>query len=404
MSFAHPNAAFGRQYRFQDERNLPEYNSIQFYYRFEEGKGGNIFKDNIFIDSTDPLSYGANLVTNPGFDGAYVAGVAPSWTIDAGVTATEDVDDVDLTPAQRLTNMNGFAQAFRQTPIALTIGSIYYVQFGVRRISGAGNLNVKCDGLSTTSFDIANADLNLADPNAYVVGHFYGIATAATTQFEFTASATTLVIELTQVQINLVGGGNHMVMEHSLYSNADRGDNYYEFDGTTDFAKITDARQSNMDLGSSWSSVAIMRADSDGLSASKWLGTGSQRSWQAPRTTALRRLVTFWSHNGSTVSNTQTNNNTVPAYPWTDYLCIGMSFAAGVVTFYKNGVLQANLSSSISGTTIFNSTAAADLGRDEAATLYFDGRLGKQILWNGAALTAYQHRQVFNILRTDYGI
>lgn len=405
MPYAHPYSGVGRHYRYQDERNLPEYNAIQFYYRFEEGIGENRFKDNIFFDATDPPTYGANLVTNPGFDGTYVGGVAPNWSIDVGVTATEDVDDYDSTPAQRLTNLNGFTQAFYQTGIPLTVGNIYYVQFGFRRISGNGNLQIKCDGLSATSFDIANADLNLVgDPDAYVVGHFYGIASAASTQFELTSTDTSLVIEVTLVQINEVGGGNHMVMDHDLYSNADRGINYYDFDGSTDYAQIKESRQTNLDMGTKWSTLAIMKADSNGLSASKWLNTGNQRSWQAPRVTGARRLLVNWSHNGATTSNVQTADNTVPAYPWPNYVCIGMSWDAGTVTFYQNAVLVPNFSSSISGTTIFNSTASPNLGRDEAASIYLNGRLGKQVLWNGVALTAYQHRQAFNILRTKYGI
>jgi hypothetical protein len=56
-------------------------------------------------------------------------------------------------------------------------------------------------------------------------------------------------------------------------------------------------------------------------------------------------------------------------------------------------------------TSVFNSNTITYIGRDaNGAGFFLDGRLGKQILWNGAALTPAQHSQVFNILRTDYGI
>lgn len=403
MPYAHPYAGISRQYRFQDERNLPEYDAIQFFYRFEEGLETGLSINNIFFDNTDRPTYGADLLTNGTMDGVYVAGVAPSWAIDVGVTATEAVDVIDAGGAQRLTNLSGSGQAFKQTGIAVTDGNIYLVTVNLRCTTPAGTLSISLNGASDTSaFTIDTAGLNPASGYARI--SFFIIAAAASTDLKITCNDTSMVAEIGSCTLKNVGGGNHMVMKHSLYTRTDRGENYYDFNGSSDYASITDTRQTSMDLGTKWSSVAVMKVDSDGRACTKWTAAGNQRGWEALVTLSNRSLATYFSHNGTSTNTRATAINALPAYPWASYVCCGCSFDNGTVTFYINGVLIPTTTIIGAGTTVFDNTSEAYIGRDSSAGLFFDGRMGKQALWNNAALTAAQHRQVFNILRTDYGI
>ena len=413
MSFSLNRQALGgmkNNYTTEELANIPEYDSIQFLYLFNEGTEADIEMHNIVFDRKTPATYGASVATNSELDGTYVAGVAPDWSIDAGVTATETTDDINATPAQLLSNLNGAGQAFRQTGITITDGQIYIVEAGLRCNSGAGNVAISFDGMKdTATYSVSTA--NLAPVTGYSVIKFFVVANGASTIFQLTADSVGIELEVSQMSLKPVGGGNHMVMNHSLYDRSERGDNYYDFNGTDHYFAIDEARQSNLDLQNKWSCVTILRVDGaqNGSLTSKWNAVGNQRGWQAFRVlTANRRLETYWSSTGTNAISQVSANNTIPAHPWASYACIGTSFNEGVVTFVLNGVLLTNGSSVGTGTTIYDNTTDVLMGAAYNPTgdlaAFFEGRLGKQIIWSGAALTLAQHKHVFNILRSAYGI
>ena len=392
-----------RQLLADGKLRLPEYNAIQFFYQFHEGVEPGISANNIFFDSKSTPTYGSDVLTNGDLNAPYTAGVASGWAIDAGVTATQAVDVQDGGGAQQLTNLNGAGQAFRQTGIAITTGNIYLVTVNLRCTTPAGTLSISLNGMTdTTAYTANTVSLNPAD--GYTQIRFYTIAASGTTNLQITCNNTAMVCQIGSITLKNVGGGNHMVMKHSLYTASDRGDNYYKFDGVSDYASITDTRQSNMDLGTKWSSVAIMKINSDGRACTKWNATGNQRGWEACVALGTRQLATYFSTNGIDTNTRTTAVNTLPAFPWTDYMCVGCSFDNGTVTFYINGVNSPTTTVTGAGTTVFNNTSDAYIGRDSGGTLFLDGYMGKQALWNGIALTAAQHKQVFGILRTEYGI
>lgn len=407
MAYATPyNQIMSRRPLYDNQRNLPEYGAIRFIYNFEEGVDSVPSMKNILFDSRTPATY--SLTLQELFDGTYTAGVEADWTADAGVTATESSDDAGGS-AQRVTNMNGFAQALRKTSaVAITTGNIYRIEFAIKKISGNGTFQVRVDGFSATSFDVSDSDL----PTGFKPIYFYGRATAATTNIEITSDNATLSVDIAQFLIVEVSGGNHMVMDHNLYSRSGRGVNYYDFDGATQYFRIDDSRQTSLDMGTKWSCAAVVKMDANVTSVitSKWNPTGAQRGWQSFRVAqnVNRKLQTFWSQNGSSVTSQDSANNVVPAAtPWVSYACIGLSFDNGTVTFYYNGVAVANGAKTGTDTSIFNNTAPAIMGMvyDAAGnpSVFMNGKIGKQIIWNGAALNAAQHTQVLNAVRSGYG-
>ncbi len=409
MPYPHPYRCFSRKTRLQDDRNIPAYSATQFIYYFEEGVDNSVSMNNILIDSRYMPVIGAEVVTNYDFEGTYVGGVAPSWTVDAGVTASESTDDAGG-KAQRLTNMNGFAQAMRQTLAGLTVGQVYRIEFTPKYISGAGTLRLRATGFSSTSFDVSNAKI----PTGFKAVYFYGVATAASFDIEITSDNTALTVDIAQVTVKAYGGqGNHLVMDHNLYSRSSRGVNYYDFDGATQYFYIKDTRATGLDMATKWSYLAIARWDASatGVLASKFNPSGNQRGWQASRfQSGSRRLETYWSSNGTATANTIGTTNVLPAPPWATYRCVGHSFDGTSLTptsHYLNATLTTNASTN-AGTAIFNNTSDMRIGTHFDGvgnpTLYFNGRIGKMIIWSGVALTASQHRLAFNLLRSGYGI
>src|SRR3990167_139492 len=397
-----------KEYANEQAAIIPDYGFTQFQYLFREGTESTRSLNNIFFDSKSPPTYAS---TFSGNFATYTGGVADGWTADVGVTATESSSGG--IPTQRLTGLNGFSQAFRLTSAVtgLTNGYIYYFSVGVKKISGAsGNVQIRWDGIvsGTTTLTVTNANL---DTGNFSPHYFYAIMDGTTTNIEVTSDDPTLVIEINNCMMQEVGGGNHMVMPHDLYSRASRGSNYYDFDGTSMYALITEERQSNLDLQNKWSCACIVRLDGaqNGVVTAKWLPTGGQRGWQSFRfSTANRRLEAYWSSTGGNVNSQFSANTIYDAQPWSGFKCIGMSFDNGTVTFYVNGKLQANGASSGTGTTIFNNTSDAFMGMvpqaDGSPGAFYEGPLGKQIIWSGSALTAAQHSQVFAILRHGYTI
>lgn len=388
---------------------IPDYGFTQFQYRFAEGTESARALNNIFFDSKNPPSYTG--IANESFAGTYTAGVCNGWTADAGVTATESSSGG--LPVQRLTGLNGFAQAFRKTAAVtgLTAGRIYYLTISVKKISGAsGNVQIRWDGMVNGSTAISATNANL-DTGGFSPHYFYGIASGTTTNVEITSDDATLVIEIQNMIVQEIGGGNHMVMYHDLYDRAARGSNYYDFDGSTMYAIIKDSRQANLDMGTKWSCATIVQLDGPqtGVITTKWNPVGNQRGWQSFRfNTTNRSLEAYWSNTGGNINSQFSANNVIPAQPWSGFKCVGMSFNNGVVSFYVNGVLVANGASSGVGTTVYDNTSDAFMGMVPNSAgnpaSHFEGKLGKQVIWNGSALTAAQHAQVFNILRHGYAI
>lgn len=411
MPFATPyNQILARRYSAENQRNLPDYGAVRFIYNFEEGADNNVSMNNILFDSRTPATYGSELVTNGTFEGTYVGGVAPSWTAAGGVTATES-SDASEGKVQRLTGLNGFAQDLAaSSAITITSGSVYKVSMRLKKVSGSsGAFQIKFDGLSSTAYSIANGDIPLDFKDAY----FYGVAQSASTNIEITSDDPTLVIEVALISLVEVSGGNHLVMDHNLYSRAGRGVNYYDFDGATQYFYIKDSRQSGLDIAGNWSYAAIGRVDAAAtmVPMSKFNPIGAQRAYQGLRfNNGSRRYETYWT-NGGGVNSALGANNALPAAPWARYYFMSMSFtaaAASPLAFYLDGVSSA-VASSPAGTAIMNASCDFRIGAHfdnatGAPTLLWNGRLGKMVIWNGTALTASQHLQVFNILRTGYGI
>jgi len=410
MPYAHPYAAFGRQYRAQNNRNIPEYNAVVFEYKFEEGNATAGSMRNILFDSKNPASIGANLVTNEEFEGTYVAGVAPDWTVDAGVTANEEVVGGLEGSSQQLTDCNGTAQGLHSATITVVAGKIYYFEIGVRKNAGAGNLQIQVtnmNGMATNTYDISNADMG-AQTTKF---SFYLVANNTTSTITITASATTLDFTVVDVFLREIGGGNHMVMDFTLYDESARNAVSYDFNGVDHYFYIEDSRQSGLEIGNSQLSFAcIAKLDTAGPGHlfSKWKNTDFSYVWSFEGSRFFRQYV---STNGAA---TQDYRGTFTfAVPMASYIFAGTAYDTpnGLARMNINGVAETVAYSAgppLTIVTLKNNAYRTAIGASFNATPvpanFVNGRVGKLVCWKGAYLTNSQFIQVYNILRTTYGI
>lgn len=415
MPFTHPLRAISKRYDKRRTRSLPAYDSVVAEYRFEEGLAPTGSMNNIFFDSKNPpVISSTNLVVNGDFSGTYTGGIAPNWTADVGVTASEDINESGG-PAQRVTTMNGSAQALRRSASdPLVVGDIFKISVRVKRNAGAGNLQLRCDTINGmtggATYDIPNSAMPVG---VWATFYFYGTAAFAGNDVIITANNTALDVTISNFAINEVEGGNHLVMDFNLYDEASRGVNFYDFNGADEFARLHNNRQVGLNISQDLSFVAICKLDVDqtGVLFSKWNPQGNQRGWQAPRVTStgtFRRYETYWSHNGTALNTQASLDNSAPAtIPWSNWQSIGMTKSNQTVQFYQNEASLANGASSITSGVIFSNTSSAIMGATLNTSgnpiVFFNGRIGKVVVWANTVLTRQQYLQAFSFLRSSYG-
>jgi len=389
---------------------IPEYEAVVFEYKFDEGNAANnVSMNNIFFDNRTPATFGAELVTNSEFTGTYVGGVAPDWSVDAGVTASESTGELGQ-QVQRVTDMNGVSQGLQGTALTLTTGSIYVIDVDVKKISGTGSLQIQLDGMvgMTGTYDVAGASIPTANP---IHIKFYAVANSNTSSVTITADDTSLELDVYSVQAKEVGGGNHMVMDFDVYDEANRYINYYDFNGVDQYAYITDARQAGLDMGTSQTSYAtIFQMDTAGPGHifGKWKNGDFSYlfTFESPR--FFRQYV---SANGITVQNFR--GSTVFTVPMTSFSFFGTSYDTpnGIGKMNINGVAESLIYSVGPPLTIinhknnsFHTAISASFDGSNNPTNFVNGKLGYVLCWKGVALDQAQLTQVYSLLRSSYGI
>jgi len=85
---------------------------------------------------------GTEIITNPGFEGTYVSGVAPDWTKDGTPTVSEETTYIHGgSSAQKILNTDSFANSIKQGPFGEN-GKTYEVTAYVMRTAGTGKADI----------------------------------------------------------------------------------------------------------------------------------------------------------------------------------------------------------------------------------------------------------------------
>lgn len=392
---------------------IPEYDSVVIQYDFNEGQSTNAGSmNNIVFEKKTPAVIGSEEVTNHNFTGTYSSGVAPDWSVDVGVSASEDSNALGE-QTQRVTNMNGVSQGLQGTSLTLTAGNIYVVGIEIVKNSGAGNLQIQLDGMNgmTGTYDIANADLN-ANYTAY---KFYVVASANSSSVTITADNTALDVSIDKFSVRDVGGGNHMVMDHNLYDRSSRDSVSYDLNGVDQYFYIEDARQTNLDFGSDQFTIACVAqagANANGTDLIAKNKNGDAAFSLRRESSFLRQFVNDTGGVGA-FENYRSPNPSLPALPASNYefLCSGYDTPNGLARMNINGsdqTLTYSVGPPLTVTSLHDTSYRASIGASfdglNNATSFFDGRIGKMIIWKSAFLTETQMIYVFSILRQAYGI
>jgi hypothetical protein len=409
MSISVDRVITNRPYLRKHDIAIPEYNSIVTEFRVKEGKSGfQGSMNNILFDSKEVAVLGATLTTNDEFAGTYSSGVAPDWTVDGGVTATETTNLAGTAPAQRVTNMNGVSQGLQGTGLTgLTVGNIYVVNIIAERVSGTGNMQIQLDGFGGMSgtYDANNSVFPTSITNNI---RFYLVAESTTSTVTLTADDTGLVFDVELFTVQEVEGGDHMVMPFDLYDESNRGEDYYDLNGVDQYFYIHDDRQSGLSFGSDAFSIASI-VYPDGYNArmfTKW-DSANQRSvdW---RIASAKDLRLFISEDGSTFTDFIDGDTVINTL--SQYYFVACEFSAGVGSINLNGVNETVTYASgppLTSDECFASTAPAAIGcifSSGSPAQFMDGRIGKMIIWKGVSLSESQFNTVFNLLRGPYGI
>lgn len=411
MSLSMDRVLTNRPYRRTYGLSVPDYDSLVFEYKFDEGQATAGSMNNIIFDNRTPAIFGADTVTNPNFTGTYVAGVAPNWSVDAGVTATETTTSLGL-PAQRVTNMNGVSQGLQGTSLTLVTGDIYVMSFTIALLAGTGNIQIQLAGLNgmTGTYDIASTVFPDTNDISFF---FYGVAKATSSTLTITADAVGIDLRVSQFSVKAVGGGNHMVMDHNLYDESSRTNNSYDLNGTDQYFYIEDVRQSGLDFGSEPISIACISQAGTGSANTDLIAKNKNGtvSYSFRREASFVRL--YVSSNGTTFQNFRSAVSSLPALSPTSFEYIAISYDT------PNGLAKANYNGTdlaitystgppLTVTTFFDSTYRATIGASfnalDVPANFHDGKVGRMLVWKGVSLTAQQHETVFNILRATYGI
>lgn len=394
------------------ERPIPNFKATVIQYSLNEGQSANLASmNNIVFDSRTPADFGPNLVTNGDFDGTYVAGVAPDWSVDAGVTASEGVSPLGA-QIQIVTNMNGVSQGLQGTGLTgLTVGGIYVVDLQVVRRSGTGNLQIQFNGFNgmAGTYDISSA--NLAASTVTEI-KFYLVANSTTSTITITADTTALDMEIYSCSLKNITGGNHLVMDFNLYDRANRDSNTYDFNGVDQYFYIEDSRHKALDISGKFSMAFILKADSiaGGHMIGKWKNL--DYAYLAQIAGAQGFLRTYVSANGSTIQNFRGSTGT-GTMPHTSYHFMGTSYDTpnGLGRMNTDGVEDTVVYSTgppLTITSLSNNSYRFAMGcsfdLSNVPSNFYNGKLGKVIVWSGVYLTQKQLIQAFNLLRTEYGI
>lgn len=87
-----------------------------------------------------------DLLTNPGFEGTYVAGVAPNWAAAGTPTVAESADAHGGTAAQSITNTNQFANRVDGQGANHVVGTWYKFSVWNKKTAGVGNPRILTPG------------------------------------------------------------------------------------------------------------------------------------------------------------------------------------------------------------------------------------------------------------------
>jgi hypothetical protein len=414
MPYPYTSRAYGMQHKPKRRVVVPSFDEVVIDYPFTEGQAtNNISMNNILFDSKNPAGFGSELVTNEIFTGTYVAGVAPDWSVDVGVVATESTNDIGG-KAQRVSNMNGVGQGLQGTALSLTSGNIYVIEIDVKRISGTGNLQLQVDGMNgmTGTYDIPSASI----PTVGIINaKFYAVANSATSTVTITADDTSLEVDIDAFLVKEVTGGNHMVMDFDLYDQGSRSSNSYDFNGIDEFFYIEDSRQDGLDFADKFTFATVVKPGAITSAAtvfSKRRRLPAGRSYTMHFINAtLRTIRMITSSNGTLEQNYRHIQGLT--FPETKFRYICGNFNAGVGQFNvddRNQNLSYSAGPPLAVTSAFDSATRVAIGASFGgltpinAELFFLGEIGRMIVWKGAALSETERLQVFDLIRPSYGI
>lgn len=404
------NSCYNRTYYhhhvLQDERNVPEYEAVVLQYDFDEGQAPAGSINNIILDSRTPLQQGTNAIPNPNFSGTYVSGVAPDWVADASVSASED------SQKQQITNLSGTSQALHtSSAITLVVGEVYQVVVNVTYNSGTGDLQIQLtgmNGVNSTLYEIDNATLVANGSGKY---YFYCVANSTSSTVSITSADTSLDVTLEDFSVIQQLGGNPMVMDPDVYDKANRGINYYDLNGTDQYFYIADSRQTGLDFGSAPFTIAsiVQPVNAQTRPFAKWQTNGNNISYDF-RIGSSGDLRLVLSDTGISATDTIDSVEGL-SLPTTNFIYYSLAFNSGNAEGNLNGsALTLNYSSGppMTTTSVYDGAAPASIGCVFGATSnptgFMQGKVGKIIVWNGVALNQTQMVQVYNILRSGYGL
>lgn len=406
MPYTHPSRAYTRQYRAENNRNLPEFDALVFYYPFTEGQVGAGSMNNIIFDRYSQVAYGAEEITNADFTGTYVGGVAPGWSADPGVTATEDTSEPGLGSGQRLVGCNGVAQGLRRGATdSITASGIFVVTFTYKKNGGAGNIQLQLTGMGGMTADT----YDIVPETGPKTNTFYIAATTtATTVAIITSDNPTLDFTVFDFSMKEITGGNPMVMDFNVYVDSQRNGHNYDFNGVDQFFYIPDARQTDLEVGSSpFTFAAIIKADAGNSTIFSKRRDGGNFEYDF-KTIVSRALRLQFTDDGSTLESIASSG--LVTLGVNTFVAAGVNLATGLGNMSINGVDQTITYSPapLTHTTVFGGNARAAIGctfnAGNAPTNFFNGTIGECCLWKGAMLSDSQMLQAFNFLRTGHGI
>ena len=404
MTYAHPYRMIFKNTRVENNRSLPEFDALVFYYPFTEGQSGNPGSmNNVIFDLYSQYSFSDELITNSGFAAPYSSGVADGWSADVGTVASEDTSGDR--PGQRLSNCNGVAQGIRRASgDTVANDGIFIVTFTYKKNSGTGNIQLRLTnmgGMSTDTYDIA-------PETGPVTVSFYVSSASTSTVAIITSDDPTLDFTVYDFTLKEVLGGNPMIMDFNVYVDAQRTRNSYDLNGVSQFFYIPDSRQTGLEVSSSpFTFAAVIKPDAGNstIFSKRRDGGNFEYDFKIIVSRAIRLQLT---DDGSTAEGIASSAVLSTGVAVCIAAGVDLSLGAGRIAF--NGVNQAIVAAPgpFTHTSVFSGIARAAIGctfnSGNAPTNFFNGVMSGCCLWKGALLSESQMAQAFNFLRIGNGI
>lgn len=243
--------------------------------------------NNLIFNAADPnLNLGANtIITNGGFEGTYVGGVAPNWTFAGTGTPSEETNlpwDSDGVSAQKLTNDTDYgAIIFYQSLTAnLTLEQTYQLKFKVQVTSGFARIGIA----GATPFNNGlMVDFDASD--GIVEGTLYfSVRQGSVVQIKMynTGTSTPLTCIFDDFEIRAVQNDKHIFLYPVGYDEGQWEEDGYDFAGITTDCGINYNRTGQLNAGSEITSFSLLTPNAtSNTTQAFWDEIGDNRSMLA---------------------------------------------------------------------------------------------------------------------------